>query len=59
MREIPENSKVQPAGELFVCSPNILRTVRRTIIRFLFELLVRRTWFGHLDELCFVLNWLI
>ena len=28
-----------------VCSPNILRTVRRTIIRFLIELLVRRTWF--------------
>ena len=28
-----------------VCSPNILRTVRRTMIRFLIELLVRRTWF--------------
>ena len=26
-----------------VCSPNILRTVRRTMIRFLIELLVRRT----------------
>ena len=26
-----------------VCSPNILRTVRRTMIRFLTELLVRRT----------------
>ena len=34
-----------------VCSPNILRTVRRTIIRFLIELLVRRTWFGQFDEL--------
>ena len=42
-----------------VCSPNILRTVRRTMIRFLIELLVRRTWFGQFDELCFVLNWLV
>ena len=42
-----------------VCSPNILRTVRRTTIRFLIELLLRRTWFGQFDELCFVLNWLI
>ena len=42
-----------------VCSPNILRTVRRTMIRFLIELLVRRTWFGHFDELYFVLNWLV
>ena len=41
------------------CSPNILRTVRRTMIRFLIELLVRRTWFGRFDELCFILNWLI
>ena len=30
-----------------VCSPNILRTVRRTMIRFLIELLVRRIWFGQ------------
>ena len=42
-----------------VCSPNILRTVRRTMIRFLIELLVRRTWFGQFDELHFVLNWLV
>ena len=42
-----------------VCSPNILRTLRRTMIRFLIELLVRRTWFGHFDELYFVLNWLV
>ena len=42
-----------------VCSPNILRTVRRTMIRFLIELLVRRTWFGQFDELYFILNWLI
>ena len=38
-----------------VCSPNILRTVRRTMIRFLTELLVRRTWFGQFDELYFCL----
>ena len=42
-----------------VCSPNILRTVRRTIIHFLIELLVRRTWCGQFDELYFVLNWLV
>ena len=29
------------------------------MIRFLTELLVRRTWFGQFDELYFVLNWLI
>ena len=34
-----------------VCSQNILRTVRRAMIRFLIELLVRRTWFGQFDEL--------
>ena len=38
-----------------VCSPNILRTVRRTMIRFLIELLVRRTWFGQ-SKLYFVLK---
>ena len=42
-----------------VCSPNILRTVRRIVIRFLTELLIRRTWFGQFDELYFVLNWLV
>ena len=42
-----------------VCSANILRTVRRTMIRFLIELLVRRTWFGQLDELNLVLIWLV
>ena len=42
-----------------VCSPNILRTVRRPMILFLIELLVRRTWFGLFDELYFVLNWLV
>ena len=33
-----------------VCLPNILRTVRRNMIRFLIELLVRRTWFGQFEE---------
>ena len=42
-----------------VCSPNILRTLRRTMLRFLIELLVRRTWFGQFDELYFVLIWLV
>ena len=42
-----------------VCSPNILRTLRRTMIRCLIEFLVRRTWFGQFDELYFVLNWLV
>ena len=41
-----------------VRSPNILRTVRRNMIRFLIELLVRRTWFGQ-SKLYFVLNWLV
>ena len=41
-----------------VCSPNILRTVRRTMICFLIELLVRRIWFGQ-SKLYFVLNWLV
>ena len=42
-----------------VCSPNILRTVRRTMICFLIELLFRRTWFGQFNELYFILNWLV
>ena len=41
-----------------VCSPNVLRTLRRTMIRFLIELLVRRTWFGQ-SKLYFVLKWLV
>ena len=41
-----------------VCSPNILRTARRTMSRFLIELLVRRTWFGQ-SKLYFVLNWFV
>ena len=42
-----------------VCSPNISRTVRRTMIHFLIELLVRRIWFGQFDKLYFVLIWLV
>ena len=42
-----------------VCSPKILRILRRTMIRFLFEHLVRRTLFGQFDELYFVLNWFV
>ena len=38
-----------------VCSPNILRTLRRTMIRFLIELLVRRIWLGQ-SRLYFILN---
>ena len=33
-----------------VCSPNMLRTHRRTMIRFLIELLLRRTWIGQFEE---------
>ena len=29
------------------------------MIRFLIELIVRRTGFGHFDELYFVLSWLV
>ena len=39
--------------------PSILRTLRRTMIHFLIELLVCRTWFGQFDELYFVLSWLV
>ena len=41
-----------------VCSPNILRTVRRTMIHFLIELLVCRIWFGQ-SKLYFILNWFV
>ena len=41
-----------------VCSLNILRTLRRTMIRFLIELLVHRIWFGQ-SKLYFILNWLV
>ena len=36
---------------------NILRTLQRTMIRFLIEHLVRRIWFGQ-SKLYFILNWL-
>ena len=39
-----------------VCSPNILRTVRQTMICFLIELFVCRSWFRQFDELYFVLK---
>ena len=42
-----------------VCLPNILRTVQRTMIHFLIEFLVGRTWFRQFDELYFILNWLV
>ena len=42
-----------------VCSANILWTVWRTMICFLIELLVHRTWFGQFDKLYFILNWLV
>ena len=38
--------------------PNILRTLRRTMIRFLTELLLRRIWFGQ-SKLYFILNWFV
>jgi len=38
--------------------PNILRTLRRTMIRFLIELLLRRICFGQ-SKLYFILNWLV
>ena len=44
-------------GRMFV-RPNILRTLRRTMIRFLTELLVRRIWFGQ-SKFDFILNWLV
>ena len=40
-----------------VCSPNVLWTVRRTMIRFLIELLVRQT--VRQSKLYFILNWLV
>ena len=44
-------------GRMFV-RPNILRTLRRTMIRFLIELSVCRIWFGQ-SKLYFILNWLV
>ena len=36
----------------------MVRAVRRTMIRFLIELLVRRIWFGQ-SKLYLILNWLV
>ena len=44
-------------GRMFV-RPNILRTLRRTMIRFLIEHLVCRIRFGQ-SRLYFILNWLV
>ena len=44
-------------GRMFV-RPNILRTLWRTMIHFLIELLVRRIWFGQ-SKLYFILSWLV
>ncbi len=54
-----EESPLSPflTGRMFV-RPNILRTLRRTMIRFLIEHLVRRIWFGQ-SRLYFILNWLV
>ena len=46
-------------GEHLLRQSNIVRSIRRTLLRFLVELIVRRAWFGQFDELYFVLNWLI
>ena len=55
--EVPLLTSLKPVlNWANVCSPNIFRTVRRTMIRFLIELLLRRTWFGQ-SKLYFVLNW--
>ena len=59
LKSVVTKSRVTVLNCANVCLPNILRTVQRTMIRFLIELLVRRTWFGQFDELYFVLNWLI
>ena len=54
----PSGKALSPflTGECF--SPNILRTLRRTMIRFLIELLVRQIWFRQ-SRLYFILNWLV
>ena len=41
-----------------VCSPEHTSDIRRTMIRFLTEHLVRRIWFGQ-SRLYFILNWLV
>ena len=55
----PSGKALSPflTGRMFV-RPNILRTLRRSMIDFLIELLVRRKWFGQ-SKLYFILNWLV
>ena len=55
----PSSKALSPflTGRMFV-RPNILRTLRRTMIRFLIELLDRRIWFGQ-SKLYFILDWLV
>ena len=55
----PSGKALSPflTGRMFV-RPNILRTLRRTMIRFLIEHLLRRIWFGQ-SKLYFILNWLV
>ena len=55
----PEKPVLSPflTGRMFV-RPNILRTLRRTMIRLFIELLVRRIWFGQ-SKVYFILNWLV
>ena len=59
LRYVQFSSSLSPflTGRMFV-RPNILRTLRRTMIRFLIELLVRRTWWGQ-SKFYFILNWLV
>jgi len=59
VNEASEDSVLSPflTGRMFV-RPNILRTLRRTMVRFLIELLLRRIWFGQ-SKFYFILNWLV
>ena len=52
-------SYLKPVLNSAVSSPNILQTVRQSIICFLIKLLVCQTWFTQFNELYFILNWLI
>ena len=52
-------SYLKPVLNWAVSSPNILQTVRQSIICFLIKLLVCQTWFTQFNELYFILNWLI
>ena len=58
MSSIKKRSKIRRILRTTFGKANV-RTLRRTMIRFLIELLLRRTFVGQFDKLCFVLNWLI